>query len=86
MTARAKGLPVWKMYSALDRRRGKARARSSNPRRDKPALIPVRVIAAAASSPPKPLELTLASGHRVLVPADFDELALRRLIGALARC
>jgi len=84
--ARAKGLPSWKLYSALNRRRGKKRARSLGPVRDKPELIPVRIVAAAASSSAKSLELLLASGHRVLVPADFDELSLRRLVGALTRC
>ncbi len=72
--ARDNGVPSWKLYNAL-----KARAKKRQ------ALIPVVVTPGPGPGKP-PLELALASGHRLLVPADFDEQALRRLMGVLAGC
>lgn len=84
--ARSKGLAPWKIYGALNRRRGKSSTRPRSRGQPTPELIPVRVVDAAAHGPSGRFELTLASGHRVLIPADFDALALRRLLEALARC
>ncbi len=74
--AREHGLPAWKLYYAL-----KARAKLRTP---KPAIIPVRVTNATDRS--TPLELVLSGGHRLLVPTNFDESSLRRLMGVLAGC
>ena len=35
---------------------------------------------------PHGVELVLRSGHRLRIPADFDETGLRRLMGVLASC
>ena len=72
--ARANGIPPWKLYNTL-RSRAKKRL----------ALVPVLVKPDHPASS-GPLELTLASGHRLCIPADFDEQALRRLMGVLAGC
>ena len=72
--ARDHGVPAWKLYNAL-----RARAKRSQ------ALIPV-VVSPARSAGSASLELALASGHRLVIPADFDEQALRRLMGILAGC
>jgi len=76
--ARSRGIPVWKLYRA---RRASQRSR---PRRSS-SLIPVRVVEAPPSSP-APLELRLPSGLRLLIPTDFDETTLRRLLGIVATC
>ena len=78
--ARARGLPPWKLYHAL-----RVRARRGAKKRERSALIPVRV-KDPRGGPASPFEVVLASGHRLLVPEDFDADALRRLMGALAGC
>jgi hypothetical protein len=75
--ARARGLAPWKLYKA---RRGTADAAR---RKRRTSLIPVRVVDEQEA---KPLELILASGHRLAIPAGFDESSLRRLMGVLATC
>ncbi len=78
--ARERGLPPWKLYNALTARaakRKKAAKRSS--------LVPV-MVKPEHGVQTAPLELQLTGGHRLLVPADFDEQALRRLMGVLAGC
>lgn len=78
--ARQRGLPPWRLYNALAARAAKRKKAAK-----RNGLVPVMVkperVAHAA-----PLELQLAGGHRLLVPADFDEQALRRLMGVLAGC
>ena len=81
--ARLRGIPSWKLYNALSRRRGKVRRARDATRSDRPALIAVRVTEAKA---PAPLELLVAGGHRLLISADFDADLLRRVVGALAQC
>ena len=79
--ARKKGLPPWKLYGWLQ-----SRAKSKRPKRPRArSLVPVRLSEPVA---PKatPLELVLSGGHRLLISADFDEVALRRLMGVLAGC
>lgn len=78
--ARKRGLPPWKLYNALAARA----SRRKNPARQSD-LVPV-VVQPQYPTHEAPLELQLSSGHRLLVPADFDELALRRLMGVLAGC
>ncbi len=80
--ARQHGLPPWKLYGALETRSGRRRKRS---RKKKVAVLPVRVKDAPLRGA-APMELLLAGGHRLLVPTDFDEQALRRLMGVLAGC
>jgi hypothetical protein len=47
----------------------------------------VRVaVVEARPAPPVPLEMVVGSGHRLLIPAGFDEATLRRVIGVLASC
>ena len=74
--ARKHGLSASKLY------RLQARA---NSKRDRGALVPLRVSKRAAPMG-APLELVLSGGQRLLIRADFDEAALRRLMGVLARC
>ena len=77
--ARSRGVPPWKLYNALKIRERRAKKPKSS------ALIPVRV-KEPRPGPATSFELLLAGGHRVLVPANFDADALRRLMGALAGC
>ena len=78
--ARSRGLPPWKLYNAIQTRAKRAarKAKSST-------LIPVRLEKQSCAQA-TPFELVLAGGYRLLVPADFDAGALRRLMGALAGC
>jgi len=78
--ARERGLPPWKLYNALTARAAKRKKRAK-----RSGLVPV-VVKPARPAQTVPLELQLAGGHRLLVPADFDEQALRRLMGVLAGC
>lgn len=77
--AKERGLAPWKLYRA--KRGGKARRSKASAAE----LVPVRVVGPAARRT-APLELVLSSGHRLVVPPDFDEAALRRLMGVLASC
>jgi hypothetical protein len=78
--ARVKGLPPWKLYGWLQ-----TRAKSKSKRARATSLVPVR-LSGAVSPKATSLELLLSGGHRLLIPADFDEVALRRLMGVLAGC
>ncbi len=85
--ARSRGVPSWRLYHALNRRRGKSRARVAAPATSAPALLPVHLIERATSAAPAPaLEILLAGGHRIRVGADFDARLLRRVIEALGPC
>lgn len=84
--ARSKGLPSWKIYWALQRRSGKIRVRRTASLSKSNVLLPVHVVADKPDEPPAALELLLAGGHRVLLRADFDPQALRRLLAALSPC
>ena len=79
--ARERGIAKWRLY---EERRKARRAGSGTPRRrGRAKFAPVSV---TEDSRGEPLELVLAAGHRVRIPADFDESALRRLMGVLASC
>jgi len=78
--ARKRGLPPWKLYNALTARAAKCKKRAKRSNLVSVTVKPERAARAV------PLELQLATGHRLLVPADFDEQALRRLMGVLAGC
>jgi len=84
--ARSKGLPPWKLYGALQRRSGKSRARQARTRAPSNALLPVHVVDAEPARERGGLELLLASGHRLLIGADFDAKLLRRVLEALGSC
>ena len=77
--ARDRGVQPWRLYNAL-------RSRAVRKRRATPnSLVPVKV------TPTKPqphatLELKLRSGHSLLIPSNFDEANLRRVMGVLAGC
>ena len=76
--ARKHGLPPSKLYSARQ-------ARSQRKRTKRTELVPVR-LQDVADERGAPLELALSGGHRLLIPGNFDEQALRRLMGVLAGC
>lgn len=80
--ARSRGVPSWRLYHALNRRRGKARVRATA----SPTLLPVQLIESKPATPAPSLELLLAGGHRIRVGADFDARLLRRVIEALGPC
>ena len=46
----------------------------------------VEVVVSSTKPVASPIELLLPGGVRVCVPRDFDELTLRRLLGALGSC
>ncbi len=46
----------------------------------------VRVVPAAAPTPPSWFELALPDGRRLRIPAGCDETALRSLLGVLREC
>jgi hypothetical protein len=76
--ARLRGIRTWRLYHALNRRRGRVRSR-----RAKPAFAAVSVVEPAAVSTPSSLELLLAGGHRLRIGSDFDAALLRRVVEAL---
>ncbi len=80
--ARERGIPVWKLYRA---KRVATASSPSRSRRRKRSLVPVHVVDPVVAVAP-PLELQLTGGHRLLIPRDFDEVGLRRLMGVLASC
>lgn len=80
--ARARGLAVWKLYHARRSTRGPTRTPKE---RRSGHLIPVHVVDRRAQTFP-PLELVLSTGHRLVIPGEFDEVSLRRLMGVLASC
>ncbi len=55
---------------------------------DPAVLDPVRVVPDPTPVDPRPqrFEVWLSNGVSLEVPADFDELGLRRLIGVLSSC
>ncbi len=78
--ARSKGVKPWSLYNA------QARERRLSAGRRKPQLTEVRVVDAADSGPSPKIELALPSGIAIRVARDFDEVALRRLLGVLSAC
>jgi hypothetical protein len=81
--ARERGLSPWKLYEA------RRVAEGGGPRqgRRKPDVVFARVrVVEERATTHEPLELVLDSGHRLRVPAGFDETTLRRLMGVLSSC
>jgi hypothetical protein len=48
--------------------------------------VPVRIVDKSEAQTAMPLELVLSGGHRLVIPPEFDETTLRRLMGVLASC
>jgi hypothetical protein len=78
--ARKHGLPPWKLYNARQVSTSRKRKRAK-----RTELIQVS-LPKVADERGASLELLLSGGHRLLIPGDFDEQALRRLMGVLAGC
>jgi len=81
--ARERGLSPWKLYEA---RRVAAPWRGRPPGRKAVAeFAEVRVV---DELPPIPaaVELVLPAGYRLVIPASFDDQALRRLLKVLTQC
>ena len=79
--ARSKGVQPWSLYNAraIERRRARRKSESQ--------LAEVRVVDAPATSAlSSTVELALPSGIAIRVTRDFDEVALRRVLGVLGSC
>lgn len=83
--ARERGLAPWKLYEARRAAAGAEPRPRRRRRRGGPDFVPIQVVAEPAARS-APLELVLGSGHRLLIPARFDEAALRRVLGVLRSC
>jgi transposase-like protein len=84
--ARERGLSPWKLYQA---RRVAASSRRRSPGRKALAeFAEVRVVGELPPSSPIPaaIELVLPMGYRLVIPASFDDQALRRLLKVLTPC
>jgi len=81
--ARERGMKPWRLYESR-RKRTKVRHARRAPRGKVSSLIPVEIRDRPERT--RSLELVLASGHRLVIPFDFDEATLRRLMGVLASC
>ena len=77
------GVCVWTVYSWLR----KARELKAQKEELLPAkrLVPV-TLRSTASLPASPFELVTPGGLTLRIPADFDAVALERLLGLLERC
>lgn len=83
--ARERGLSPWKLYEAKRVEGGEGPRRREGRGKADRVFARVRVVEERAA-PPEPLELILGSGHRLRIPAGFDETTLRRLMGVLTSC
>ena len=81
--ARERGLTPWKLYKA--RRERDARRARDRKRSDREEFVRVEWVDAERTGE-APLELVLEGVGRLRIPADFDEVALRRVIGVLRSC
>lgn len=81
--ARQRGVAAHRLYWA----RKKARETSSEAKRDVAVTEFSQVVLQdGAAGQTTPLEIRLPSGIVIVVTRDFDEVALRRLLGLLAPC
>lgn len=80
--ARAKGVKPWALYNARSVERRRAVSERST------GFTEVRVVGGrpAPAAKEQAIELALPSGVVLRVRRDFDEVALRRLIGVLGSC
>lgn len=81
--AREHGIPAHRLYWA--RRQARAACLRDEGGIARAAFREV-VVADQRSDAGSPIELRLPSGISIRVSADFDEVALRRLLGLLAPC
>lgn len=81
--AREHGLTPWKLYAALRVARGEPRRRRGWQADQE--FVRVEIVEEDVAVP-APLELLLGPGHRLLIPAGFDETTLRRVMGVLGSC
>ena len=79
--ARLRGIRTWRLYHALNRRRGKRRSRKQSA-----AFVPVSVVEPGPATSESSLELVLCGGHRLRIGPDFDAALLRRVLAVLAPC
>ncbi len=80
--ARAKGVKPWSLYNA--KARDQRRSRKDAERRF--SQVKVVELPKGAADPANPLELVLPSGVAIRIRRNFDEVALRRLLGVLGSC
>ena len=80
--ARERGLAAWKLYEA---QRVASRGRRRRPRKRGGEFAEVTVVEERRPAS-APFELLLPAGKRLLIPSEFDERALRRLLGVLVSC
>lgn len=86
--AREHGLSPWKLYEARRAAAGgapRARRRGAGESKEEPVFARVRIVEEDGASP-EPLELILASGHRLRIPVGFDEMTLRRVMEVVTSC
>lgn len=83
--AREHGLSPWKLYEARRAAGGGGPRRRARRRKAERVFARVRVVEERTASP-EVLELVLTSGHRLRIPAGFDEATLRRLMEVLSSC
>ena len=85
--ARLRGVAPWRIYHALNRRKGRTRRRPNPPVAARPTFVPVHVTPdAAPTRTVGTLEIELAGGHRLRIGPDFDAVLLRRVLAELAQC
>lgn len=79
--ARSRGVHPWSLYNA------QAMERRRSLRRQESHLAEVRVVDQPINAGvPAAMELALSSGIVIRVTRDFDEVALRRVLGVLGSC
>ncbi len=74
--AKSKNVAAWSLYNARTRARKEVQTSFSE----------VAIVSERHESPVDPIEIALPSGLTLRVRSDFDEVALRRLLGVLATC
>jgi len=74
------GIPTGRIYQA--------KQRAARRKQRKLVGAGIELVRAQIATDPQasPVEILLAGGHRLALRADFDEVALRRLLGVLASC
>jgi hypothetical protein len=79
--ARSKGVKPWSLYNAQAMERRRSRKASS------PQLAEVQIVDPhQATKAGAAVELALPSGISLRLTRDFDEVALRRVLGVLGTC
>ena len=76
--ARERGISAWRLYD------GRRALRKRDARKKSAGFVQVHVRPVPTAS--SPIEVELADGVRLQVPANFDADDLQRLLGVLASC